>query len=125
MSASVKTIVIADDDADLRLLVQVTLENPAYRILTAVDGCEALDAVKQYRPDLLIIDWMMPGLTGCEAITQLRQNPHTAIMPIVMLTARDGREAQEQMASLALAGYLVKPFSPLALIKKVKEVLEV
>jgi len=125
MSASVKTIVIADDDADLRLLVQVTLENPAYRILTAVDGCEALDAVKQYRPDLLIIDWMMPGLTGCEAVTQLRQNPHTAMMPIVMLTARDGREAQEQMASLALAGYLVKPFSPLALIKKVKETLEV
>ena len=124
MSSSVKTILIADDDEDLRLLVQVTLENPAYRILTAVDGCQALDAVNQHRPDLLIIDWMMPGLNGCEAVTQLRQNPHTATMPVVMLTARDGLEAQEQMASLALAGYLVKPFSPLALIKKVREVLE-
>jgi two-component system phosphate regulon response regulator PhoB len=61
MSASVKTILIADDDEDLRLLVQVTLENPTYRILTAVDGSEALDALNQHRPDLLIIDWMMPG----------------------------------------------------------------
>jgi CheY-like chemotaxis protein len=68
---------------------------------------------------------MMPGLNGCEAVTQLRQNPHTATIPVVMLTAKDGLEAQEQMASLALAGYLTKPFSPLELIKKVKEVLEV
>ena len=125
MSSSVKTILIADDDEDLRLLVQVTLENPTYRILTAEDGCRALDAAKQHRPDLLIIDWMMPGLNGCEAVTQLRQNPETLSIPVLMLTAKDGPEAQEQMASLALAGYLIKPFSPLELIKKVKEVLEV
>ena len=125
MSSSVKTILMADDDEDLRLLVQVTLENPTYNILTVEDGCQSLDAVKQHHPDLLIIDWMMPGLNGCEAVTQLRQNPHTATIPVVMLTAKDGLEAQEQMASLALAGYLTKPFSPLELIKKVKEVLEV
>ena len=124
MSASVKTILIADDDEDLRLLVQVTLENPTYRILTAVDGSQALDALSKHLPDLLIIDWMMPGLNGYEAVTQLRQNPCTATIPVVMLTAKDGLEAQEQMASLALAGYLVKPFSPLELIKKVREVLE-
>ncbi len=124
MSSTGKTILIADDDEDLRLLVQVTLENPTYRILTAEDGCQALDAVNRHRPDLLILDWMMPGLNGCEVVTQLRQNPHTAAIPVVMLTARDGLEAQEQMASLALAGYLVKPFSPLELIKKVREVLD-
>ena len=124
MSDSVKTILIADDDEDLRLLVQVTLENPTYRILTAVDGSQALETLNQQRPDLLIIDWMMPGLDGYEAVIQLRQNPCTATIPVVMLTAKDGLEAQEQMASLALAGYLVKPFSPLELIKKVREVLE-
>jgi two-component system phosphate regulon response regulator PhoB len=123
MSSSVKTILIADDDEDLRLLVQVTLETPTYRILTAVDGCKAVDAAIQHRPDLLIIDWMMPGLNGCEAVTQLRQNPETAKIPVIMLTAKDGYEARAQMASLALAGYLIKPFSPLELIKKVKEVL--
>lgn len=124
MNSSVKTILIADDDEDLRVLVQVTLENPTYQILTAVDGAQALDAVMQHRPDLLIIDWMMPGMTGCEAVAQLRQNIHTRTIPVVMLTAKDGLEAREHMASLALAGYLVKPFSPLELIKKVREVLE-
>jgi DNA-binding response OmpR family regulator len=124
MNAAVKTIQIADDDEDLRLLVQVTLENPTYRILTAADGSKALDAAQQCRPDLLILDWMMPGLNGCEVITQLRQSPETSTIPVVMLTANDGLEAQEQLAPLALAGYLVKPFSPLELIKKVREVLD-
>jgi DNA-binding response OmpR family regulator len=124
MNAAVKTILIADDDEDLRLLVQVTLENPTYRILTAADGSKALDAVQQSRPDLLILDWMMPGLNGYEVITQLRQNPETVTIPVVMLTAKDGLEAQEQLASLAIAAYLVKPFSPLELIKKVREVLD-
>ncbi|MEX0830918.1 MAG: response regulator [Nitrospirales bacterium] len=125
MSSSVKTILIADDDEDLRMLVEVTLENPTYRILTAVDGRKALEAVNQHRPDLLIIDWMMPGLNGCEAVAQMRENPETAKIPVVMLTARDGLEAQEETVSLALAGYLAKPFSPLELIKKVREVLEI
>ena len=124
MSSSVKTILIADDDEDLRLLVQVTLESPTYRIFTAVDGRKALEAVNQHRPDLLIIDWMMPGLNGCEAVAQLRENPETASIPVVMLTARDGLEAKEEIVSLALAGYLAKPFSPLELIKKVRAVLE-
>lgn len=124
MNSAVKTILIADDDEDLRLLVQITLENPTYRILTAADGRKALDAVQEHHPDILILDWMMPGLTGCEVITQLRQSPETLAIPVIMLTAKDGVEAQEQMASLALAGYLVKPFSPLELIKKVREALD-
>jgi two-component system phosphate regulon response regulator PhoB len=124
MSSSVKTILIADDDEDLRLLVQVTLENPTYRILTAVNGRKALESVNQHRPDLLIIDWMMPGLNGCEAVARMRENPETASIPVVMLTARDGLGAKEETASLSLAGYLDKPFSPLELIKKVREVLK-
>ncbi len=123
MKPSVKTIVIADDDEDLRLLVEVTLENPTYQIFTAVDGIQALETVNKLHPDLLIIDWMMPGLNGCEVVTQLRQHSHMATLPVVMLTAKDAQEAQAQTASLALAGYLVKPFSPIELIQKVREVL--
>lgn len=123
MTASVKTILIADDEEDLRLLVQVTLENPSYQILTAVDGFSAVDAISSHIPDLLILDWMMPGLSGCEVVKILRQNPDTANIPVVMLTAKDGIESRKQMASLDLAGYLVKPFSPLELIQIVQEVL--
>ncbi|WP_342349082.1 response regulator [uncultured Nitrospira sp.] len=123
MVGPVKTILIADDEEDLRLLVQVTLEHPSYRILTAIDGCTAIDAVCTHFPDLLILDWMMPGLNGCEVVRKIRLRSDTARIPIVMLTAKDGLDAREQMASLNLAGYLVKPFSPLELIQKVREVL--
>lgn len=123
MVGPVKTILIADDEEDLRLLVQVTLEHPSYRILTAVDGCAAMDAICTHIPDLLILDWMMPGLNGCEVVRNIRLRSDTARIPIVMLTAKDGLDAREQMASLNLAGYLVKPFSPLELIQKVREVL--
>ncbi len=123
MVGPVKTILIADDEEDLRLLVQVTLEHPSYRILTAVDGCAAMDAVYTHIPDLLILDWMMPGLNGCEVVRKIHLCSDTARIPIVMLTAKDGLDAREQMASLNLAGYLVKPFSPLELIQKVREVL--
>ena len=65
----------------------------------------------------------MPGLNGCEVLAILRRNKETATIPVVMLTANDGVEAREQMNALDLAGYLAKPFSPLELIQKVKEVL--
>ena len=123
MTTPVKTILIADDEEDLRLLVQVTLENPSYQILTAVDGCSAVEAISSHIPDLLILDWMMPGLNGCEVVQKLRQRSDTAKIPIVMLSAKDGLEARQQMASFDLAGYLVKPFSPLELIQKVRAVL--
>ena len=123
MATQVKTILIADDEEDLRLLVQVTLENPVYDIVTAVDGPSALHAIQSQLPDLVILDWMMPGLNGCQVLDQLRQNPHTAQIPVVMLTAMDERESRELVRGLGLAGFLMKPFSPLELIHKVREVL--
>ncbi|MGE0473219.1 MAG: PleD family two-component system response regulator [Nitrospirales bacterium] len=123
MANKVKTILIADDEEDLRLLVQVTLENPAYEIVTAVDGLSALHAIHSRPPDLLILDWMMPGLNGYQVVDRLRQNSQTAGIPVVMLTARDERDSREEAQGLGLAGFLVKPFSPLELIHKVREVL--
>lgn len=118
-----KTIVVADDDDDLRLLVRVTLEDSSTRIITAEDGSRALEIVQGTPPDLLIIDWMMPGMTGDEVVRSLRGQSKTIELPIVMLTAKDGVEFKRQMAPLNLAGFLVKPFSPLALIKIVREAL--
>ena len=123
MITKVKTILIADDEEDLRLLVQVTLENPAYEILTAVDGPSALRAIQSQLPDLVILDWMMPGCNGCQVVEQLRQNPHTAGIPVVMLTAKDVAESTELVEGLGLAGFLRKPFSPLELIHTVRAVL--
>lgn len=123
LAAKPKTILIADDEEDLRLLVQVTLENPAYEIITAVDGPSALRAVQIYHPDLLILDWMMPGMTGCQVVDLLKKNLDTAAIPVLMLTAKDGEDSKGHMTRMGLAGFLVKPFSPLELIQKVREVL--
>ena len=123
MKPSKKTILIADDDEDLRLLVQVTLKDSSYKIVPVGDGLQALDLAFSTSPDLLILDWMMPGLTGYEVVRRLRTHPRTARIPIVMLTAKDGDEWLAQMRPLGLSGYLVKPFSPLALIRVVREAL--
>jgi two-component system, OmpR family, phosphate regulon response regulator PhoB len=123
MTVRGKTILIADDEEDLRLLVQVTLEHPSYEILTAVDGLSALQAIQNRQPDLVILDWMMPGLNGCQVVDALRQDPGTAMIPVVMLTAKDGVLDGESLPRLNLAGFLVKPFSPLELIQTVRKVL--
>lgn len=124
MTGSLKTILIADDEKDLRMLIEITLEDPSYRIVTAADGVEALEQIQQFRPDLVILDWMMPGLNGQEVISRLRQNPTTAGIPVVLLTANDCREDEARAQALGIVAYLVKPFSPLELLKLVGEVLD-
>lgn len=114
-----KTILLADDEAYLRLLVHTTLNDPAYRILEATDGNQALAIARAEHPDLLVLDWMMPGLSGIAVAQTLRQDPATADIPIIMLTAKgqDLDRAAEHV--LGLQAYLVKPFSPLELLEKV------
>ena len=124
MEKPVKTILIADDEEDLLFLVETTLEDPRYRILSATNGTTALERIQQIHPDLVILDWMMPGLTGLEIIKRLRDDPATAAIPAVLLTANDSRENKAQAQTLGIAAYLVKPFSPLELLQKVRDALE-
>ncbi len=119
-----KTILLADDEAHLRTLVRTTLDDPAYRILEAADGISALELARKEHPDLLVLDWMMPGMSGIDVATALRQDPATAHIPIIMLTAKGQEKDKEQERILRLSAYLVKPFSPLELLEKVQEVLE-
>jgi CheY-like chemotaxis protein len=120
----VKTILIADDEAHLRLLVRKTLAEDGTRVLEAPDGRGALEATRKERPDLVILDAMMPGLTGFEVLAALRADPDTAATRVVMLTARSQRSDRERATSLGISAYLVKPFSPLELIQLVEQVLE-
>lgn len=123
MNTIKKTILIADDEEDLRLLVEVTLENIHNRILTAADGHDALTRIKLEQPDLVILDWMMPGLTGPDVIRHLRQDPTTKNIPVMLLTAKDQQEDFAEAGELGIFAYLVKPFSPLELLQKVQEAL--
>lgn len=119
-----KTILLADDEAPLRTLVHTTLDDPAYRILEAADGLAALDLARREHPDLLILDWMMPGLSGIEVARTLRQDPTTQDIPIILLTARSQQADVAQGHAVGVYAYLIKPFSPLELLEKVEEVLQ-
>jgi two-component system, OmpR family, phosphate regulon response regulator PhoB len=118
-----KTILLVDDEAYLRMLVHTTLDDPAYRILEAVDGHQALAMARAEHPDLLVLDWMIPGLSGIAVAQALRQDPATAQIPIIMLTAKSQAVDQAQGHALDLQAYLIKPFSPLELLEKVQAIL--
>jgi two-component system phosphate regulon response regulator PhoB len=118
-----KTILLADDEANLRMLVHATLDDPQYRILEAADGATALALAKKERPDLLVLDWMMPEMTGIEVARALRNNDATSHIPIIMLTAKGQEKDKEQGRALGSYAYLVKPFSPLELLEKIQQVL--
>ena len=118
-----KTVLVVDDEASLRNLVRTTLESDSYRILEASDGNEALEIAIVEKPDLVVVDWMMPGRTGIEVVVELRKTVHGKDIPIVMLTARGQQIDIERGAEAGVTVYLVKPFSPLELINTVEELL--
>jgi len=118
-----KTLLLADDEANLRMLARITLDDPDYRILEAADGTTALSLARMEHPDLLVLDWMMPGLTGIEVARLLRQDPTTSDIPIIMLTAKGQIADKEQGEACGTYAYLVKPFSPLELLEKVESAL--
>jgi signal transduction histidine kinase len=99
------------------------LEDPDHRILEATTGVEALELVRSARPDLVILDWMMPGLCGIRVIEELRADRSNDGLPIIMLTAKGQDADRAQALAAGCTAYLVKPFSPLELLQIVQQVL--
>ena len=118
-----KTILVADDEEDLRTIVHMTLEDPQYRILEAADGNAVLELVEKESLDLLILDWMMPGMNGLEVIKMLRDSPTTQHLPVILLTANDSSQDLVELEELGMFAFLKKPFSPLQLLKQVHTAL--
>lgn len=118
-----QTILLTDDDEAMCQLVRATLEHDGCRVLEANDGKTALDLVKQHEVDLVLLDWMMEGMSGIEVARALRNTPRTADIPIIMLTARGSETAKSAGREAGVAAYLVKPFSPLELIKCMEDAM--
>jgi len=116
-------VLIIEDDLDITELVRYHLEKEGFECRHAADGPTALKLARDYRPDLLILDLMLPGLDGLEVCRQLRREPKTARLPILMLTAR--AEEVDRVVGLELGAddYVVKPFSPRELVARVKAIL--
>ena len=117
------TILLADDDAQMRRLVKSVLERDGFRVLEAADGLDALDIVSQHHLDLVILDQDMPRLTGLGVLEELRAQFGTAGTPIIMLTARTD-DTESQAFELGAQDYLTKPFQPRSLLARVKAVLK-
>lgn len=119
-----KTIMIVDDQLEIRELVEVTLNVGEYRILKAKSGEEALALAVQEHPDLIIMDVMMPGgMDGLQTTRLLREGAASKECKIIMLTAKGQKGDIEKGLQSGADDYFVKPFSPLSLIRKVEEVL--
>lgn len=118
-----KTILLADDEEDLRMLLQMTLEDPRYRLLEACDGETAWNMIQTERPDLVILDWVMPQKSGKEVAQEMKNHSATKNIPIIMLTAKDRPEDRHQGEMIGMEAYLSKPFSPLQLLEKVQYAL--
>ncbi|MCI0371993.1 MAG: response regulator [candidate division NC10 bacterium] len=116
-------VLIVDDEKDIVELVRYHLEKEGFQCLQAADGGTALRLTRQHRPDLLILDLMLPGLDGLEVCRLLRQDPATARLPILMLTAK--AEEVDRVVGLEVGAddYVVKPFSPRELVARVKAIL--
>ena len=116
-------VLVADDDPDILSLVAFRLERAGYDVVTASNGEDALRTALERKPDLAVLDVMMPKLTGLDVVRQVRQNEATARMPVILLTARV-QEADVAVGFEAGADdYLKKPFSPQELRARVQAVL--
>jgi two-component system phosphate regulon response regulator PhoB len=116
-------VLVVDDEPDITALVAYHLAKEGYRVSTAASGPEALRAVTEQRPDLVVLDLMLPGLSGYEVLEELRRKEDTRDIGVVVLTAR--REEGDRIKGLTLGAddYLVKPFSPRELVLRVGAVL--
>ncbi len=117
------TVLVVDDEQDIVDLVRYHAEKAGFRCLQAADGLSALRLVRQHAPDLVILDLMLPGVDGVEVCRQLRREPATAHLPIIMLTARAGEVDRVVGLELGADDYVVKPFSPRELVARIKAVL--
>ena len=114
------TLLVVDDDRKITDMLRRTLIYEGYRVITAADGEEALTKAQAERPDLVVLDWLMPKLNGIEAAKLLRTNSD---MPILMLTARDAVEHRVEGLDSGVDDYLVKPFAPEELLARIRALL--
>jgi DNA-binding response OmpR family regulator len=119
------TILVVDDDPKIVRVVEINLTQAGYQVRTAADGEEALAVVAKERPDLVLLDVMMPRLDGFETLKRLKADPASTDIPVVMLTARAQDEDVFEGYGAGAQWYLTKPFEPEELRQVVRHVLPV
>ena len=119
-----KKILAVDDERHIVRLVEVNLQRAGYQVVTAFDGREALEKVKAENPDLVVLDVMMPYMDGFEVLKNLKADPTTAEIPVIMLTAKAQDADVFRGWQSGVDCYLTKPFNPMELLTFVKRIFD-
>lgn len=116
-------ILVVDDEAPIRDMISMALEVAGYRCMQAANAQDAHSMIIDERPDLVLLDWMMPGTSGIELMRRLRRHELTANVPVIMLTAKTDEDNKIQGFDSGADDYITKPFSPRELLARIKAVL--
>jgi two-component system phosphate regulon response regulator PhoB len=116
-------VLVVDDEAAIREMIQFSLRRSGMEVEGAADAREALAAVSEHTPDIILMDWMMPGVSGLELTRRLRREPVTSDIPIIMLTAKVTEDDKVAGLEAGTDDYVIKPFSPRELIARIHAVL--
>lgn len=118
-----KKILVVDDEAPIRDMLRIALEMAEYEVLEAEDAQDAHTIIVDAKPDLVLLDWMMPGTSGVELARRLKRDDVTKDVPIIMLTAKGEEDNKIQGLEIGADDYITKPFSPRELVARLKAVL--
>lgn len=118
-----KRVLIVDDEAPIREMIAVALEMAGYDCMEAENAQQAHAAILDQKPDMVLLDWMMPGVSGIDFARRLRRDEVTSDIPIIMLTAKAEEDNKIQGLDLGVDDYITKPFSPRELVARLKTVL--
>ena len=123
MSKKKPKVLVVDDEEAIRDMIQFALEQAGMKVRTATSAYDAILKINEKRPDIILMDWMMPGVSGIELTRRLRKDEHTSEIPIIMLTARITEDDKVTGLEAGADDYLIKPFSPRELMARIKAVL--
>ena len=117
-------VLVCDDERHIVRLIQVNLERQGYQVVTAFDGKEGLEKIRSEKPNLVVLDVMMPYMDGFEVLKNLRREPETENLPVIMLTAKAQDKDVFEGYHYGADMYLTKPFNPMELVTFVKRIAQ-
>jgi len=123
MVAGMAKVLVVDDDDDIRFLIAYKLTSAGYDVTLASDGTRGLDAARREHPDLILLDWMMPEMSGVEVCTALKAEPANQDTPVILITARSQPADIERGFAAGATDYVLKPFLPSELLARVTAIL--
>jgi DNA-binding response OmpR family regulator len=121
----VKRIIVVDDDKEIREIIHFVLSRNGFEVVTASDGKQLAALLAEEKPDLIILDVMMPGQDGYQIFNRLRRDPQTRQVPVMIMTAHAEHIYERISVDLGAADHITKPFHPLELVEKIKGLFQV